>query len=846
MTRIRTAAVGVLLGALTIISIQQLNAAEITRESFGLVDSSTGIWHLYDGTRQITQFFFGNPGDYPFMGDWDCDGVDTPGLYRQSDGYVYLRDSNTQGVADIRFFFGNSGDVPLAGDFDGDGCDTVSLFRPSQHRIYVVNELGSDDEGIGAADYSFTFGNPGDTPFVGDFDADGMDTIGLHRASTGYVYLRNSNATGVADNQFFFGNPGDLFVAADWLGNGIDSPGLFRPSTATMYARYENSQGNADESWRVGQSHWIPVTGYFGEITSPASSQPGAPIRAAFMYPWFPKAWSQAGIEPFTWYSPLLGLYDSSDPDLIDQQVELASDAGLEAFIASWWGPGHHTDSAVRAILERIPQSSDPDFRLAVYYEEEGQSNPSSGEIADDLAYMQKLFDSPAYLRVDGKPVVFVWSSGDSGPDVAKRWADAKAEFGGGVYIVLKVFSGFRDVADQPDSWHQYGPSTPYHEHLPYSAAVSPGFWLRTDSAPALVRDPSRFRSDAERVASSGAFWQLVTTWNEWGEGTAVEPADEFGTTYLDILAEAFGAQTTPPTTLPPPDGSVTFTASGDIGASSTSAGTLNLVADLAPDAHFVVGDLSYSHVTPESAWCDFVKDIIGPSMPFELLTGNHEDDNGSDGFVRDFTACLPDRLGSEGDYGVQYYADLGGVVRVIAIAADLEVDGVKYRYRPGSPERAWLESAVSSARAGGMWVVVMHHKVCISSAEKACSVGEELADWEAENVDLVVMGHTHTYQRSHQLSCVDVEMVTQACISDSDGNHKQGDGAVFVINGLGGSDRPVNRTDDEFGYFAVLLGEGDPLEGHGVVRFTASATQLTGTFIGSDTTFTDTFSIRR
>ena len=41
------------------------------------------------------------PGDVPFMGDWDCDGIDTPGLYRQSDGFVYLRNTNSQGVADI-------------------------------------------------------------------------------------------------------------------------------------------------------------------------------------------------------------------------------------------------------------------------------------------------------------------------------------------------------------------------------------------------------------------------------------------------------------------------------------------------------------------------------------------------------------------------------------------------------------------------------------------------------------------------------------------------------------------------------------------------------------------------
>ena len=62
-------------------------------------------------------FFFGNPGDYAFMGDWNCDGIDTPGLYRRSDGYVYLRNSNTQGVANVAFFFGNPGDLALGRRF---------------------------------------------------------------------------------------------------------------------------------------------------------------------------------------------------------------------------------------------------------------------------------------------------------------------------------------------------------------------------------------------------------------------------------------------------------------------------------------------------------------------------------------------------------------------------------------------------------------------------------------------------------------------------------------------------------------------------------------------------------
>ena len=216
----------------------------------GLVDTTTGEWHLRVKPILWESFYFGNPGDYPIAGDWNCDGVDTPGLYRQSDGYVYLRNSNTQGIADIRFFFGNPGDFPLAGDFNGDGCDTVSIYRPSEARIFIINELGSNDGGLGAADFDFYFGNPGDKPFVADFDGDGIDTIGLHRESTGFVYYRNSLTTGVAEKEFFYGDPGDQIISGYWKGSntdGADTVGIYRPSNGWYYLRWTNTQGNADE-----------------------------------------------------------------------------------------------------------------------------------------------------------------------------------------------------------------------------------------------------------------------------------------------------------------------------------------------------------------------------------------------------------------------------------------------------------------------------------------------------------------------------------------------------------------------------------------------------------------------
>ncbi len=240
-------------------------AATAPVHTVGMVDTDQGRWFLWDPLFGDVDFYFGNPGDVPFVGDWDGDGTETPGLYRQSDGYVYLRNSNTQGIADVSFFFGDPGDLPLVGDFDGDGDDTVSVYRPSSSTVFVINELGAGDAGLGAADFSFVFGDPGDDPFVGDFDGDGVDTVGLHRQSTGRVYFRNSLSTGIADADFVYGDPGDSIIAGDWTGDGVDTVGIFRPADIAFYLNYANAPGIADETILMDVAGTMrPVAGALG------------------------------------------------------------------------------------------------------------------------------------------------------------------------------------------------------------------------------------------------------------------------------------------------------------------------------------------------------------------------------------------------------------------------------------------------------------------------------------------------------------------------------------------------------------------------------------------------------
>ncbi len=217
--------------------------------AIGLVDPATGVWHVRAGSGAAVTFYYGDPGDHPFMGDWDCDGEATPGLYRRSDGFVYLRNSTTQGRADLEFYFGDPGDVPLAGDFDGDGCDTVSLYRPSEARVYVIDRLGDARRGLGRAAYSYPLGDPGDVPFVGDFDGDGTDEVGVHRPATGWVYV----PTGGHMDAYPLAARGDIVLAGDFDGDGTATLAVRRPATATFLF----IDGADPVVW--GDADWRPV-----------------------------------------------------------------------------------------------------------------------------------------------------------------------------------------------------------------------------------------------------------------------------------------------------------------------------------------------------------------------------------------------------------------------------------------------------------------------------------------------------------------------------------------------------------------------------------------------------------
>ena len=229
--------------------------------SIGVQDPRTGIWTIRHPDATTSNFYFGNPDDIPFIGDWNNDGIETVGLYRESLGFLFLRNSNDQGNAHIEIYYGNPDDLPIAGDWDGDGDDTIGIYRPSQARFYLRNTNTQ-----GNADIDIAFGIAGDVPLAGDWDGDGVDTIGVYRPSTKMVYLTNSLISGQIDISFEYAGtaPGDRVLTGDWNHDGIDTIGVFRPSNGTFYLRDTFTQTEANIVIEFGNSWMNPIAGFWG------------------------------------------------------------------------------------------------------------------------------------------------------------------------------------------------------------------------------------------------------------------------------------------------------------------------------------------------------------------------------------------------------------------------------------------------------------------------------------------------------------------------------------------------------------------------------------------------------
>ncbi|MBI3443228.1 DNRLRE domain-containing protein [Candidatus Woesebacteria bacterium] len=302
---------------------------------------------------------------------------------------------------------------------------------------------------------------------------------------------------------------------------------------------------------------------------------------------------------------------------------------------------------------------------------------------------------------------------------------------------------------------------------------------------------------------------------------------------------------------------SFSFTAGADHNDNIDASASLNQIASSQASFHLALGDLSYDSTNPESVWCNFVKSHVGETFPFQIVSGNHEDENitSDDGYINNFIVCLPDRIGVTGNYGHRYYFDYPSgqpLARFIVIDPNLKLNGVTQEYcKSGETVNCnWLKDRIDEAKTQGLWVIVGMHKVCITMGRKSCEIGADLMNiLTSRKVDLVLQGHDHDYQRSKQLICATKSSFNSSCVSDDgvDNEYIKDQGSVFVINGAFGAGLyDVNTTDSEAGYFAVWMGKNsNPRKG--VSKYTVSDNEISAQFLGSTTgTFSDNFVIRK
>ena len=196
-------------------------------------------------------------GAIPVMGDWNGNGIDTPGWFHRGDWH--LRNSHSRGPADIVLRYGRDGDMPVAGDWNGDGVDTIGVVRvdPDDRLRFILRY-----EYRSGADIVMHYGRKGDTPVTGDWNGNGIDTLGVVRTDPDErlrFILRYEYRSG-ADIVLHYGRRGDTPVVGDFNGDGTDTLGVQRDRTFIL--RYIYRSG-ADIVLDYGRTTDTPIIGDF-------------------------------------------------------------------------------------------------------------------------------------------------------------------------------------------------------------------------------------------------------------------------------------------------------------------------------------------------------------------------------------------------------------------------------------------------------------------------------------------------------------------------------------------------------------------------------------------------------
>ncbi len=258
-----------------------------------------------------------------------------------------------------------------------------------------------------------------------------------------------------------------------------------------------------------------------------------SPRVAIFYYPWFgtPKSdgsyahWQQGGAQPpsevASSFYPARGIYSSADTLVVDAQMREIAAAGIGVVITSWWGRDSHEDRRLPQLLNAARRHG-----LAVAAHLEPYRDRTVASTEADIEY----------LRAQGVTDFYVWASVGL-PDA--EWAELNARLAG-VRVFANTNLAGRAAAGGFDGLYTYdvllfdGTLFPRlcrqarRLGLLCAPSVGPGYDARratTDTRVKSRRNGGRYDGMWRGALRARADQVTITSYNEWHEGTQIEPA---------------------------------------------------------------------------------------------------------------------------------------------------------------------------------------------------------------------------------------------------------------------------------------------------------------------------------
>jgi hypothetical protein len=298
-------------------------------------------------------------------------------------------------------------------------------------------------------------------------------------------------------------------------------------------------------SWLVG-SALLLASALGAGGPAPAAAAGNRPVLAMY-YAWFDNnTWSSGQLS-----DQPAAPYVSSDRSTIERQVGQAQQAGIDAFELDWWGPNNPTDTNLQTLLS---VANEHNFKVTICFDLNSPFQHNAGDVTNFLTYARRYETDPAWLQFKGRPVVVFY--GVQKYDVG-TWPAIRAQADPGNHALwigegddfsyLSVFDGIYpySIAWSPD------PAGQLASYASRTRAVTGKLWMAT-TMPGYD-DTHLGRSNGFAVSrQNGAYytsvWQgaiatnpdliSIATFNEWPEGSTIEPSVSYGNLYLQLTKQ--------------------------------------------------------------------------------------------------------------------------------------------------------------------------------------------------------------------------------------------------------------------------------------------------------------------